>query len=188
MKLQYMLRIVISSVALLVSACGGNPEPLPVVERVDLERYTGTWHEIARLPQWFQRGCYNATAEYSLNDDGSLKVVNRCEKVDDEPSRAEGRARVVKGSNNAKLKVRFDNWFSRLLPTIAEGNYWIIHLSEAYDVVMIGEPEREYLWILARQPELPDQRYEKLVARAKKLGFPVDQLKRNRNLVPGDGS
>ena len=188
MKLQYMPRIVIPSVALIFSACGGKPEPLPVVERVDLKRYTGTWHEIARLPQWFQRGCYNATAEYCLNDDGSLKVINRFGKVDDEPSRAECRPLGVEGSNNAKLKVRFDNWFSRLLPTIAEGNYWIIHLSEAYDVVMIGEPEREYLWILARQPELPDQRYEKLVARAKELGFPVDQLKRNRNLVPGDGS
>lgn len=188
MRFPLMLQMLIPTAALLLTACGGEPEPLPVVDKVNLERYTGTWHEIARLPQWFQRGCYNATAEYSLNDDGTVKVINRCEKVDDEPSRAEGRARVVEGSNNARLKVRFDNWFSRLLPTIAEGNYWIIHLSENYDVVMIGEPKREYLWILAREPELSDARYEKLVARARELGFPVDELKRNRNLVPTDGS
>ncbi len=183
-----MPRILLFSVVLLIAGCGGDPEPLPVVDEVDLERYTGTWREIARLPQWFQRGCYNATAEYRLNDDGSLKVINRCDKVDEKPSRAEGRARVVEGSNNARLKVRFDNWFSNLFPTIAEGNYWIIHLSEDYDVVMIGEPTRDYLWILARESELPDARYEKLVAKAEGLGFPVDELKRNRNLVPADGS
>ncbi len=174
--------------ALILAGCGGKTEPLPVVDQVDLQRYTGTWHEIARLPQWFQRGCYNATAEYSLKDDGSLRVINRCAKMDGEASRAEGQARVVEGSNNAKLKVRFDNWFSRLLPTIAEGDYWIIHLSDDYDVVMIGEPEREYLWILADQRKLADARYQKLVARARELGFPVKELKRNRNLVPEDGS
>lgn len=174
--------------ALTLAGCGGENEPLPVVDEVDLERYTGTWHEIARLPQWFQRGCYNATAEYSFKDDGKLRVINRCDKMDGEASEAEGEARVVEGSNNAKLKVRFDNWFSRLFPTITEGNYWIIHLSEDYDVVMIGEPEREYLWILADQPRLPDARYQQLVSRARELGFPVDELKRNRNLVPEDGS
>ena len=168
---------------LLLAACGGEHEPLPVVDRVDLQRYTGTWHEIARLPQWFQRGCYNSTATYSLNDDGSLKVVNRCQR-EDGTSSAEGVAKVAKGSNNAKLKVRFKNWFSNLFPTIARGDYWILHLDDDYEVVMIGEPEREYLWIHARTPTLKDEHYRKLVDKAARLGFPVENLKRNRNLVP----
>lgn len=177
------MRVPVICIVFLLTACGGKPKPLPVVDHVDLQRYTGTWHEIARLPQWFQHGCYNSTATYRLEKDGNLKVINRCQR-DEEESVAEGVARVVDEDTNARLKVRFDNWFSRLLPTIAEGNYWIIHLSPDYDVVMIGEPERDYLWILARQPTLPDERYRALVDKARRLGFPVEELKRNRDLIP----
>tara|TARA_R100001143_G_scaffold9374_1_gene11280 strand:+ start:154 stop:747 length:594 start_codon:yes stop_codon:yes gene_type:complete len=172
------------ALTLLLAACGGDDRPLTTVDQVDLQRYAGTWYEIARLPQWFQRGCYNSTATYSLNDDGSVKVVNRCQREDDEPSVAEGEARVVPGSNNAKLKVRFDNWFSRLLPKVAEGNYWVIALDKDYQTVVIGEPGREYLWVLARQPRLPDDQYRALVGLAEEKGFPVEALQRNQNLVP----
>lgn len=176
--------LLVVALPLFLTACGGEDRPLATVDRVDLQRYAGTWYEIARLPQWFQRGCYNSTATYSLNDDGSVKVVNRCQREDDEPSVAEGEARVVPGSDNAKLKVRFDNWFSRLLPTITEGNYWIIALDKDYQTVVIGEPGREYLWILARQPRLPDDQYRALVELAEEKGFPVDELQRNQDLVP----
>lgn len=177
------MRILLIVAALILSACGGEPKPLPVVDQVELQRYTGTWYEIARLPHWFQRGCRDSSATYRLNDDGTLKVVNRCRR-EDSTSQAEGVARVVDENSNAKLKVRFDNWFSNLFPTIAEGNYWIIHLSEDYDVAMVGEPERKYFWILARQPSLPDERYQALVDKARRLGFPVEELKRNRDLIP----
>ena len=100
-----------------------------------------------------------------------MKVVNRCEREDDEPSVAEGEARVVPGSDNAKLKVRFDNWFSRLLPKVAEGNYWVIALDKDYQTVVIGEPGREYLWILARQPRLPDDEYRPWIGLAEEKGF-----------------
>lgn len=177
-------RLLVLALPVFLAACGGGDRPLATVDRVDLQRYAGTWHEIARLPQWFQRGCYNSTATYSLNDDGSVKVVNRCQREDDEPSVTEGEARVVPGSNNAKLKVRFDNWFSRLLPKVAEGNYWVIALDKDYQTVVIGEPGREYLWILARQPRLPEDQYQALVGLAEEKGFPVDELQRNRDLVP----
>ena len=167
----------------LLSACGAD-KPLATVNQVDLERYSGTWYEIARLPQWFQRGCYNSTASYSLNEDGTVRVVNRCKREGKEPSEAEGTARVVPGSDNAKLKVRFDSWISRLLPTITEGNYWIIALNQDYQTVVIGEPSRKYLWILARTPELPDDQYQALVQLAENKGFPVDELQRNRDLQP----
>jgi len=168
----------------VLAACGGDKNPLATVDQVDLQRYAGTWYEIARLPQWFQRGCYDSTATYSLNDDGTLKVVNRCQREGDEPSEAEGTARIVPDSGNAKLKVRFDNWVSKLIPTITEGNYWIIALDKDYQTVVIGEPSREYLWILARQPELNDDQYQALVQVAEDKGFPVDQLERNRTLRP----
>ena len=71
----------------VLAACGGD-KPLATVDQVDLQRYAGTWYEIARLPQWFQRGCYDSTATYSLNDDGTVKVVNRCQREGDEASEA----------------------------------------------------------------------------------------------------
>lgn len=169
---------------LLLSACGGHEKPLATVNKVDLQRYAGTWYEIARLPQWFQRGCYDSTATYSLNDDGTVKVINRCQREGEQTSEAEGTARVVPGSDNAKLKVRFDNWVSRLIPTITEGNYWIIALDKDYQTVVIGEPSREYLWILARQSELPEDQYQALVQVAQEKGFPVEELQRNRQLRP----
>ncbi len=168
---------------LLLTGCGDN-KPLATVKEVDLQQYAGTWYEIARLPQWFQRGCYDSTATYSLNDDGTVKVINRCERKDEDATEAVGTARVVPDSGNAKLKVRFDNWVSRLIPTITEGNYWIIALDKDYQTVVIGEPSREYLWILARQPALPEDQYQALVQVAQSKGFPVDQLERNRNLRP----
>lgn len=169
---------------LLLSACGGHEKLLATVNKVDLQRYAGTWYEIARLPQWFQRGCYDSTATYSLNDDGTVKVINRCQREGEQTSEAEGTARVVPGSDNAKLKVRFDNWVSRLIPTITEGNYWIIALDKDYQTVVIGEPSREYLWILARQSELPEDQYQALVQVAQEKGFPVEELQRNRQLRP----
>lgn len=168
---------------LLLTGCGDN-KPLATVKEVDLQQYAGTWYEIARLPQWFQRGCYDSTATYSLNDDGTVKVINRCERKNEDATEAVGTARVVPDSGNAKLKVRFDNWVSRLIPTITEGNYWIIALDKDYQTVVIGEPSREYLWILARQPALPEDQYQALVQVAQSKGFPVDQLERNRNLRP----
>ena len=170
--------------ATLLAGCAGSGEPpLTTVERVDLERYGGTWYEIARLPQWFQRGCYNSTATYTLEAPHRIGVVNRCQRKDG-PSEATGTARALEGSGDAKLKVRFDNWFSRLLPRLAEGNYWVLALDQDYQTVVVGGPSRDYLWILARQPRLPEDRYQALVEVAREKGFPVEELKRNRDLVP----
>ncbi|MGB1923486.1 MAG: lipocalin family protein [Alcanivorax sp.] len=88
----------------LLSACGAD-KPLATVDQVDLQRYSGTWYEIARLPQWFQRGCYDSTATYSLNEDGTVRVVNRCQREGKEPSEAQGTARVVPGSDNANSRA-----------------------------------------------------------------------------------
>ncbi|MCC4307911.1 lipocalin family protein [Alcanivorax marinus] len=173
----------LAATALTGCASGVGEPPLTTVERVDLERYSGTWYEIARLPQWFQRGCYNSTATYTVESPHRIGVVNRCQR-EDGPSEATGSARAIEGSGDAKLKVRFDNWFSNLLPWLAEGNYWVLALDDDYQTVVVGGPSRDYLWILARQPRLPEDQYQALVDVAREKGFPVDELKRNRDLVP----
>jgi len=177
-------RLAPSRATLLLSAvlagCGtpGTYPELPTVAQVDLARYQGTWHEIARLPMWFQRGCLRSTADYTLEPGGTVRVVNRCRTADGTEKSATGRAYVVDTGSNARLEVEFDNWFSRLFPGVARGDYWVIHLEPDYSVAVVGNPSREYLWILARDPMLPDDRYQAIVERCARLGFPVGQLVR----------
>lgn len=172
-----------ASLALLggLAAGCGSPQPaadLPTVAEVDLIRYQGTWHEIARLPMWFQRGCVHSTAHYTLEPGGTVRVVNRCRTAQGEEKAATGRAYVLDPSTNARLEVEFDTWFSRLFPGVARGAYWVIHLEPDYSVAVVGQPSREYLWILAREPALPDEQYRALVERCARLGFPTDELVR----------
>jgi len=166
--------------ALLAAACSTQgPQPdLPTVGQVDLGRYQGTWHEIARLPMWFQRGCVHSTAQYTLEAGGTVRVLNRCTTAEGAVKEAQGRAFVTDPTTNARLEVEFDNWFSRLFPGVARGAYWIVHLEPDYSVAVVGNPSREYLWILARDPALPDDRYAALVALAGRLGFPTASLVR----------
>ncbi|MBR9976456.1 MAG: lipocalin family protein [Bacteroidetes bacterium] len=155
---------------LFLPACGGSYPPLKTVDAVDLDRYMGTWYEIMRLPNSFQKDCWNSTAEYSLRDDGKVRVVNRCRKdsVNGPENSATGKAWVVAGSNNSKLKVSFF-WPFR-------GDYWIIELDENYQWVAVGAPSREYLWILAREPRWDVVPLEMLKERLAAKGFDVTQL------------
>ena len=155
-------------------------DPLPTVPHVDLARYAGTWHEVARLPNWFQRSCERSRAEYTPCGDGSLKVVNTCAKASGRSSSIEGRATPVPGSGNARLRVKFGG-LAALVPAAREGNYWIIALGEGapdapYEWAMVGTPDRRFLWILARQPCLPPEVLAELKAQARCLGFDVARM------------
>jgi len=144
--------------------------PLHVVPSVDLERYAGKWYEIARLPNRFQRDCAaNTTATYTLRPDGKITVINECSKADGRRKSAKGTARVAdpKGPNT-KLKVSFFWPFS--------GNYWIIELDPEYRWAVIGEPGRDYLWILSREPRLDEGLYTQILERAKQQGFDVARV------------
>jgi len=146
--------------------------PLDVVPQVDLNRYAGTWYEIASFPASFQKGCFCTKAEYSLMEDGVIKVVNACRKngPDGEVDRVEGKAFVVPGSNNAKLRVEFF-WPFR-------GDYWILDLDENYSYAVVGVPTRKYCWILSRTPEMNPDLYLTLLQRLKEKGFDVSRFQR----------
>jgi apolipoprotein D and lipocalin family protein len=166
----------VSTFMLFALAACDSDEPLETVGQVDLERYQGTWYEIARLPQWFQRGCVRSMAHYEIIDSETVRVTNTCTDDSGDTRSATGWAYVVDTATNAKLEVIFDNWFSRLFPSLVRGKYWVVYLDADYRTVLVGHPNREYLWILARTPSLPPATYENLLARARALGFDVEAL------------
>ena len=143
-------------------------EDPPVVAKVDLPRYMGTWHEIAKFPNRFQKGCTCTTATYALRPDGKVSVLNRCGTADGKGKQSLGWAKVADAATGAKLKVTFFWPFF--------GDYWILDLDPDYRRVLVGTPNRKYLWILAREPRLAEADYQALVAKAASLGYPVDRL------------
>ncbi len=153
--------------------------PLAVVPSVDLQRYMGTWYEIARLPNTFQRQCEgDVTATYTLRDDGDITVVNRCKKADGEISEATGKAkRASDDGPNTKLKVRFAPAFLSFLPFVW-GDYWIIDLAPDYSYAVIGEPSRKYFWILSRTPSMDESIVQEILARARHQGYDLTSLLR----------
>ncbi len=153
--------------------------PLEVVESVDLDRYLGRWYEIASYPAWFQKNCTAVTADYSLRDDGVIEVVNSCRKgaLDGKLKQSKGRAKVVDRETNAKLKVSFFGPFW--------GPYWIIDLDPEYQWAVVGAPNRKYLWILSRTPQMDEELYEEIVSRLPAKGYDPGGL--NRTLQPDLG-
>lgn len=162
--MKYLLTILMT---LLFVGCSSTPnKPLPTVKTVDINRYLGTWHEIARYEHSFEKGCSNVNATYSLRDDGKIKVVNRCLK-DGKVDEAIGKAYAV-DETNSKLKVSFFGPFY--------GNYWILMLDEAYTYAVIGDPSREYLWILSRTPKLDKETLEHIINKLPTLGYDTQKL------------
>jgi apolipoprotein D and lipocalin family protein len=170
-------------VALLAAvwAMPADPPPLKVVPAVDYKRYEGTWYEIARFPNRFQRTCESdVVATYTLREDGRLTVQNRCRRADGSAVEASGVARPVAGQPPSVLEVRFAPAFLSFLPAVW-GDYQILALGADYEYALIGEPAREYLWVLSRSPTLDAGRYDALVAEAKAQGFEVSKLVRTRH-------
>ena len=151
--------------------------PLRVVPSVDLPRYAGLWYEIARLPNKFQDECVgDVTATYTLSDDGTIEVVNRCRKENGETTEATGRARRAGDDEpNAKLKVRFAPAILSFLPFVW-GDYWIIDLAPDYGYAVVGEPGRKYLWVLARTPRIDETLFQEILGRARAQGYDLSAL------------
>lgn len=143
--------------------------PVASVPQVDLTRYLGKWFEIANFPMFFQRKCTgNTTADYGLEPDGRVSVTNRCQTADG-PTQALGKATVVEGTGNAQLKVSFF-WPFR-------ADYWVIGLDPDYRWAVVGNPNRNYLWVLSRTPVLAPELLERALQSAKAQGFDLSQLR-----------
>jgi apolipoprotein D and lipocalin family protein len=168
MMQKFMALLFITSV-LLLQACSQLPENIEPVTDFDVNRYLGTWYEIARLDHSFERGLQQVTAEYSLRDDGGIKVVNRgFDTQKQEWDEATGKAYFVGDKNIGQLKVSFFGPFY--------GGYNIIALDETYQYAMVCGPDRSYLWILARTPDLDQSIVDNLVKAAGGLGFATQEL------------
>jgi apolipoprotein D and lipocalin family protein len=181
------IAMLISLCTLLVAGCAGieSRQPLQPVASVDLARYAGTWHEIARLPMWFQRHCIDSKATYTIRPDGKIGVHNECVTDAGGLDQVDGIATVVDAKTNAKLAVTFDNFFARLVGPSREGNYWVLDLDPDYQTALVGTPDRRYLWILSRAAQLDEPTYQRLVAKAQQLGFPVPDLIKSKRISAG---
>lgn len=153
---------------LLFTACSSKNPPLQTVEKVDLEKYLGTWYEIARFEHFFERDCKNVTANYSMMDAETIKVINRCTKITtNEKGEAQGRAHAT-DETNSKLKVSFFRPFY--------GDYWVLILDKNYNYAVVGTPSREYLWILSRENKIPVSVKNEILQKLPTLGFDTSKL------------
>ncbi len=154
----------------------GEPPPVRPVAAVDVPRYMGTWHEVAKFPNFFQRKCTrDTTASYRLLAAGKVEVTNRCRTADGSFIQVVGEARQVGGADSPRLEVRFAPAWLGFLPMVW-GKYWIIDLDPAYRLAAVSEPTREYLWILSRTPQADPAAYAALLTRLRAQGFDVRRL------------
>ena len=156
---------------LLCLSCfsGCKSQDLQTVPFVDLQKYAGKWYDISHLPVSFMKGCECTTAEYTLTEKGYVEVINTCRKGS--PGKwkaARGKAFVVPGSNNSRLKVQFFWPF--------KGDYQIIELADDYSYAVVGDKTRKYLWILSRTAQMDPGLYKEITGRTAKKGFAVEKL------------
>lgn len=175
MKTIYRLPLIFTFALLLMACQKGTPNGIEAIDSFEPAQYVGTWYEIARLDHSFERGLQHVTADYSLREDGGIKVVNRGYDVQEkEWQEAIGKAYFIDppnadGTRTGRLKVSFFGPFY--------GAYNIIVLDKPYyNYVMICGADRKYFWILSRTPQLPFPIKAQLVAKARELGFATDQL------------
>ena len=163
-------RLLLLTIPFILTACTGKPDGVVAVKGFEIDRYLGTWYEIARLDHSFERGLDNITAEYSLRDDGGVKVINRgFSKEDEDWQQAEGKAYFVDNTDEGHLKVSFFGPFY--------GSYIIFELDQKdYEYAFVSGPDTSYLWLLARRPEIDDRVKDLFIERAAALGFDTSAL------------
>lgn len=171
-----LLTVVALACTSLLSACNEEYAPLATVEKVDLNRYIGKWYQVAFIPNKFQSMCVADTqAEYQRDDD-QIRVINRCRTKDGSIEEANGVAKLVEASGNAKLRVSFFRPFY--------GNYWVLDLDPNYQWVLVGEPSRKYGWILSRSAQLDRSIQEKVLTKAATLGYNINQFQNSAQSNP----
>ncbi|MEN3941040.1 lipocalin family protein [Prosthecobacter sp. SYSU 5D2] len=172
----FILPLFLAGLAFGLASCTShrNP-PLQTATQVDIARYTGHWYELFRLPNSFQRDDSKAEAQYKLQADGTVLVVNTETRPDKERVTVTGTATVVPDGRNSRFRVRFEGP-AALAPVPEEGNYWIIKLAPDYSTALVGTPDRKFLWLLSRRPKISAELRSSYEAEAQRLGFDTSKL------------
>lgn len=160
-------QIIFLACAAVAGAACENTNSIPAVSDFQIERYMGKWYETARLPNWFERGMDKVTAEYSLNEDGTVKVVNSGFR-DGEVSSVSGIARFAGEKDTGELEVSFFRPFY--------SPYRIIYLTPDYSYSVVTGSDPDYLWILAREPEMDDRYKDEIFVFLEQNGFDTKEL------------
>ena len=168
--MRIFLVLFIVFILFFVSGCAGLPDGVYPVDRFELDKYLGKWYEIARLDHSFEQGLDRVTAEYSLRDDGGVRVINRgFLTAENKWKEAEGKAYFVRGQDEGYLKVSFFGPFY--------GSYVVFELDkEKYQYAFVTSSKKTYLWLLSRTPTVSKEFVDRFVERVKELGFDVDNL------------
>jgi apolipoprotein D and lipocalin family protein len=153
----------------------GNPDVPEPAKAVDLTRYLGSWYEIGRYENRFEHNCEGVTADYSMRPDGLIRVLNigHLESPTGRVRSVEGKARVVEGSGNAKLKVSFFGPFFL-------GDYWVLDHDDDYEWSIVGEPTGKFLWILSRHPTVSQEVENLLLERVSQMGYDTGLIRKTR--------
>lgn len=156
---------------LLLAGCVGQP-PMPTVESVDLKRFMGDWYVIANIPTFIEKGAHNAVESYALDPDGTIATTFtfRADSFDGTPKRYTPRGFVVPGTGNAVWGMQF------VWPVKAD--FRIVYLSPDYGQTIIGRNARDYVWIMARTPSIPEADYAAILARLERLGYDIDKIQK----------
>jgi apolipoprotein D and lipocalin family protein len=151
-------------------------KPLATAPAVNLEQYAGTWYEIARLPEKYEKDCVSdVTATYEPTIDGGLRIINRCRRRDGSVKRAIGRAEVADADTNARLRVSFAPQLLDALPFVWS-DYYIMDVASDYSMSVVGTPDRSHLWLLAREPTVTEEVRSAFIAKALGQGFDTSRL------------
>ncbi|HEU4408860.1 MAG TPA: lipocalin family protein [Polyangiaceae bacterium] len=163
-----LLPFALAALAWGASGCDDR-EPLEVANQVDYDRFSGRWYEIARLPRATQKDCYGTTSFYERSGADSLRITHECAlgKFDGPYHGVETSATMPDAAEPAKLSVKIN---------IYRGDYWVLEVGEGYEYAVVGHPSRDYLWILSRTPQLPDDVLQGILSRTKAKKFDVDRL------------
>ena len=150
------------------------------IPEFDVSRYMGTWYEIAKLPNWFQRKCVQGTqARYKVLGPTQIEVNNKCTTASGEEIQAIGLARPNGSGRPAQLEVRFAPEWTAWLPMVW-GAYWVLDLDADYQLAAVGDPSKSYLWILSRTPQVSADRYDAVLQRLNVMGFDITKLEKTR--------
>ena len=165
--------------AMLPLVCMAQSQVKSIPE-FDVSRYMGTWYEIAKLPNWFQRKCVQGTqARYKVLGPTQIEVNNKCTTASGEETQAIGLARPNGSGRPAQLEVRFAPEWTAWLPMVW-GAYWVLDLDEEYQLAAVGDPSKSYLWILSRTPQVSAERYDAVLQRLNVMGFDITKLEKTR--------